>query len=406
MALTIKKIEAAKAKDKNYRISDGNGLSLLILPSGTKTFVYRYRRPVTRKENNITYGQFPELSLADARCLHAHAKALLTKGVDPGEDRKIKKSEESEDNSFKNVASEWLNKNSTEWTPKTHSTNQGRLENHVFPFIGQMPIAEITPKTILAILQRIEAKGIHETAHRVSALCSQVFRYAIFVGKVENDPAHVVKNALPPISKTRKHRAALTDPKEVGKLLRAIEDYTGHYIVKQALRVGLYTFTRSIEIRGMEWDEVDLDRREWRVPSKRMKMRKPHIVPLSSQVLSILNEVKELGLPSIYVFPSVVNNSNMLSENTLNTALRRLGYTKEQLCYHGFRGTCTTLLYETGWPTDMVERQLAHVQTNQVRAAYDHAQYIEERTRMMQSFADYIDSLRDGGSVIPFKKRA
>jgi len=406
MALTIKKIEAAKPKDKNYRISDGNGLSLLILPSGTKTFVYRYRRPVTRKENNITYGKFPELSLADARYLHVQAKALLSKGIDPGEDRKVKKSEESQDNSFESVANEWLKKNSTEWTPKTHRTNQGRLENHVFPYIGEMPIAEITPKEILAILQRIESKGTHETAHRVSSLCSQVFRYAVFIGKSETDPVHIVKNALPPITKTRKHRAALTDPKEVGKLLRAIEDYPGHHIVKQALRVGLYTFTRSIEIRGMTWDEVDFDRREWRVPSTRMKMRKPHIVPLSNQVLSILTDVKELGLPSKYVFPSVVNNSNMLSENTLNMALRRLGYTKEQLCYHGFRGTCTTLLYETGWPKDMVERQLAHVQTNQVRAAYDHAQYIEQRTRMMQSFADYLDSLRDGGSVIPFKKRA
>ena len=269
-----------------------------------------------------------------------------------------------------------------------------------------MPIADITPKNILTILQRIEAKGTHETAHRVSALCSQVFRYAIFVGKAENDPAYVVKNALPPISKTRKHRAALINPKEVGQLLRGIEEYTGHYIVKQALRVGLYTFTRSIELRGMEWDEVDFDRREWRIPNGRMKMRKPHIVPLSDQVLAILKEIKEFETPSKFVFPSVVNNVNILSENTLNQAIRRLGYTKEQLCYHGFRGTCTTLLYETGWPTDMVERQLAHVQTNQVRAAYDHAQYIEERTRMMQSFADYIDNLRDGGKVIPFKKRA
>lgn len=160
--------------------------------------------------------------------------------------------------------------------------------------------------------------------------------------------------------------------------------------------MGLYTFTSSIEIRGMTWDEVDFDRREWRVPNTRMKMRKPHIVPLSNQVLSLLTDVKELGLPSKYVFPSVVNNSNMLSENTLNMALRRLGYTKEQLCYHGFRGTCTTLLYETGWPKDMVERQLAHVQTNQVRAAYDHTQYIEERTRMMQSFADYTETFLSG----------
>ncbi|WP_415712929.1 tyrosine-type recombinase/integrase [Maridesulfovibrio sp.] len=300
--MTIKKIESAKPKDKNYRISDGNGLSLLILPSGTKTFVYRYRRPVTRKENNITYGKFPELSLADARYLHVQAKALLSKGIDPGEDRKVKKSEESQDNSFESVANEWLKKNSTEWTSKTHRTNQGRLENHVFPYIGRMPIAEITPKEILGLLQRIESKGTHETAHRVSSLCSQVFRYAVFIGKSETDPVHIVKNALPPITKTRKHRAALTDPKEVGKLLRAIEDYPGHHIVKQALRVGLYTFTRSIEIRGMTWDEVDFDRREWRVPSTRMKMRKPHIVPLSNQVRSILTAVKELSLPSKYVF--------------------------------------------------------------------------------------------------------
>ena len=406
MALTIKRIELAQSKDNSYRISDGNGLNLLVLTSGTKSFVYRYRRPASKKENTLTYGKYPELSLKDARIAHAEARALLAQGIDPSEDKKQKKSENSQENSLENVAKEWLEKNKSQWTPKTHSTNLGRLDNHVFPFIGQMPIADITPKNILTILQRIEAKGTHETAHRVSALCSQVFRYAIFVGKAENDPAYVVKNALPPISKTRKHRAALINPKEVGQLLRGIEEYTGHYIVKQALRVGLYTFTRSIELRGMEWDEVDFDRREWRIPNGRMKMRKPHIVPLSDQVLAILKEIKEFETPSKFVFPSVVNNVNILSENTLNQAIRRLGYTKEQLCYHGFRGTCTTLLYETGWPTDMVERQLAHVQTNQVRAAYDHAQYIEERTRMMQSFADYIDNLRDGGKVIPFKKRA
>lgn len=406
MALTIKKIEAAKPKDKNFRISDGNGLCLLILPSGTKTFVYRYRRPVTRKENNITYGQFPKLSLADARLLHAQAKALLAKGIDPGEDRKVKKSAGSYDNSFESIAKEWLKKNSIEWSSQTHRVNKGRLENHAFPYIGKVPIADITPKEILALLQRIDAKGTHETARRVSSLCSRVFRYSVFVGKSENDPASIVANALPPISKTRKHRPALTDPKEVGRLLRGIEDYSGHYIVKHALRVGLYTFTRSIELRGMEWSEVDFEQRIWRVPTTRMKMRKPHIVPLSNQVFATLKEIRELELPSKYVFPSVVSNVKILSENTLNQAIRRMGYTKDQLCYHGFRGTCTTLLYETGWPQDMVERQLAHVQTNQVRAAYDHAQYIEQRTRMMQSFADYLDSLRDGGSVIPFKKRA
>ncbi|WP_421902243.1 tyrosine-type recombinase/integrase [Maridesulfovibrio sp.] len=405
MTLTATQVKNTKPKVKLYRIADQGGLCLEIKPTGKKFWRYRYRWQ--GKATMLTLGTYPEVSLADARTAHMEASRTLKSGINPKQSKANKQAEtQAKNDTFELVAREWLKKSSESWTQKTYRTNKGRLVNHVFPYLGFRPISEIYPKDILGILQRIEAKGTIETARRVSSLCSQVFRYAVFIGKAETDPAHTMKNALPPITKTQKHRAALTDPKEVGTLLCAIESYTGHYVVKQALRVGLYTFTRSKEVRGMEWKEVDFERREWRIPADRMKMRKPHIVPLSDQVLSILKELKSLNNPSKYVFPSVVSNVKMLSENTLNMAVRRLGYSKEQLCFHGFRGTCTTLLYETGWQKDMVERQLAHTQTNQVRAAYDHAQYIEERTRMMQSFADYLDNLRDGGSVIPFKKRA
>ncbi|WP_027179283.1 tyrosine-type recombinase/integrase [Maridesulfovibrio bastinii] len=405
MTLTATQVKNAKPKAKLYRIADQGGLCLEVKPTGKKFWRYRYR--FDGKATMLTLGTYPEVSLADARIEHMEASRTLKNGINPKQAKNVKLAEaQAQNDTFELVARAWLKKNSESWTTKTYRTNEGRLSNHVFPYIGHLPISAISPKDILGLLQRIEAKGTLETAHRVASLCSQIFKYAVFINKVEIDPVQIVKGALPPITKSRKHRAALTDPMEVGKLLRYIEEYSGHYIVKQALRVGLYTFTRSKEIRGMKWDEIDFDRKEWRIPAERMKMRKPHIVPLSNQVLTILKEVKQLNNPSKFVFPSVVNNSSILSENTLNTAIRRMGYTKEQLCYHGFRGTCTTLLYETGWPKDMVERQLAHVQTNQVRAAYDHAQYMEERTRMMQIFSDYLDSLRDGGSVIPFKKRA
>ncbi|NDV24432.1 tyrosine-type recombinase/integrase [Desulfovibrio sp. JC022] len=406
MLLTVKKIEKAPAKSRTYDLSDGNALYVRVKPTGGKSFIYRFRRPDTGKQRVLTYGMFPDISLKEARLMHAEAKALIAKGIDPSENKKQNRIQSSGENLFKSIAEQWLERNKPEWSQKTYRTNTGRLTNHVFPYIGSMPIAEISAQNILTLLHRIESKGTIETARRVSSLCSQVFRYAVFLDKIEYDPVQRVKRALPPTSKTKKHRAYLNSPKEIGGLVRALEGYTGHYIVKQALRVGLYTFTRSIEVRGMEWDEIDFENKEWRIPAERMKMKEPHIVPLSRQVMDILTEVKALNHPSNYVFPSVFSKGRILSENTFNVALRRSGYTKEQLCFHGFRATCATRLYEQGWAGDVIERQLAHVERNGVKASYNHATHLEDRRKMMQWLADDFDGLRDGGKVLPLQKTA
>ncbi|WP_421902082.1 tyrosine-type recombinase/integrase [Maridesulfovibrio sp.] len=406
MLLTARKIQTAAPKDKKYDMKDGNALFLRVRPSGVKSFIYRYRHPQTGKPNIYTYGVFPDISLKEAREMHREAKGLVAKGIDPNENKKQNRIQDSGENSFKKIAEQWLERNKADWSQKTYQTNAGRLTNHIFPYIGPKDITDISAQNILNLIHRIETKGTIETARRVTSLCSQVFRYAVFLDKIEYDPVQRVKNALPPTSKTKKHRAHLNSPKEIGSLVRAIEGYTGHYTVKQALRVGLYTFTRSIEVRGMEWDEIDFENKEWRIPAERMKMKEPHIVPLSRQVMDILTEVKALNHPSKYVFPSVISKGNILSENTLNVALRRSGYTKEQLCFHGFRATCATRLYEQGWAGDVIERQLAHVERNGVKASYNHAAYLDDRRRMMQWLADDFDSLRDNRKVIPFKQSA
>lgn len=242
MPLTATQVKNAKPKEKIYRLADQGGLCIEIKPTGKKFWRYRYR--FEGKATMLGLGTYPETSLADARLAHLNAAKTLKSGQNPKKVKEAKQAEtQAQNDTFELVAKMWLDKNQESWTQKTYRTNQGRLSNHVFPYLGSQPISEISPKDILRILQRIESKGTIETAHRVASLCSQVFKYAVFIDKVETDPVQIVKGALPPITKTRKHRAALTDPREVGKLLRYIEDYTGHYIVKQALRVGMYTFT-------------------------------------------------------------------------------------------------------------------------------------------------------------------
>lgn len=407
MPLTVKKVDAAKPRQRKYLLPDGGGLNLQVLPSGTKSFVYRYRRPVSRKENILTYGTYPEISLREARELHQEARKLLSKGVDPGEEKKRarEKADESAGN-FEVVAREWLERFSPEWSDKNTRTVKGRLVKNVFPFVGQRKVWELTASDMLAVVRRVEARGALETARRVRGSCSQVFRYAISTGRADRDPAADIKGVLPPVNKTLKHHAALTEPKEVGGLMRAIEEYSGHYIVKCLLKVGAYTFLRSSELRFAVWSEIDLQRAEWRIPAERMKMKTPHIVPLSRQVVEVLRGLHSVSHDAPYVFHGIWKTSKPISENTGNTALRRMGYTKEEQTFHGLRATASTLLYENGWTSEVVERQLAHIERNQVRAAYDHAQYLEKRRVMMQWYADYLDSLREGGKVVPFPVKA
>lgn len=395
MALTIKQIEAAKPQKKKYKLPDGEALSLQVLPSGVKSFIYRYRRPTTKKENILTYGQYPDLSLKDAREMHRQARELLARGVDPGEAKKQLVLVHAGQDTFESIAREWYSKFSMGWSPSHAKTVIDRLEANVFPYIGDVPISDLNAQNMLTIVQRIHARGAVEVARRTRGICSQVFRYAIVLGKADRDPAADVTGALPPASQTGKHFAALIIPKDVGALLRAIDDYQGTPVVRAALKLSPLVFLRPGEIRKAEWAEIDIDAAEWRIPPEKMKKRRPHIIPLSRQAIDIFKEIYPLTKGRQYIFPGARSPSRPMSENTITAAIRRMGFEKDQMCAHGFRGMATTLLLEQGWPEKVVDLQLAHKEKNKVRAAYDHATHLEARRKMMQAWADYLDQLRE-----------
>ncbi|GAB7024742.1 tyrosine-type recombinase/integrase [Salidesulfovibrio brasiliensis] len=343
----------------------------------------------------ISLGTYPVVGLKQAREARDDCRQLLRAGIDPSE-KNTRAAQNAEALTFEQVGREWLDLFSKQWSAKNIKTVTGRLQLHVFPAIGAKPIAEIVPQDILRMIQSIAARGSIETARRVRGTCSQIFRYAIPKGIVERDPAGDVKGVLPPITKTLKHHAALTAPKQVGELMRAIDGFKGSLIVKYALQVTAYTFLRSSEVRKATWAEIDFESAEWRIPPERMKANRPHVVPLARQVIDVLRQARPLARGSQdFIFPGIRSAARPLSENTLNVALRRLGYTKDEMTAHGFRGTASTLLYENGWPESAVERQLAHIESNQVRAAYDHAKHMSKRREMMQWYADYLDRLRD-----------
>ncbi len=398
MNLTAIKIKNAKPNKKAYKLMDGAGLYLLINKSGGKYWRYNYR--YMGKHKTLSIGVYPEVSLKEARELHYQARRLLSDGIDPTHERKLEKAMklEQSENSFEAIALEWLGRQRPTWA-KSHTDNvEGRLRNHVFEYIGKRPIAEITAPELLTMLRRIELVGHHETAHRVRSVCGQVFRYAIVTGRAERDPSTDLKGALTAVKATS--FAALTDPKEIGGLLRAIDGYSGDFVTKCALRLAPLVFVRPGELRHFEWAEIDFETNEWLIPAEKMKMNADHIVPLSEQAISILLQIKELTGKGKYVFPSVRTRLRPMSENTVNAALRRMGYTREEMTGHGFRAMASTLLNEQGFKEDWIEMQLAHSERNKVRAAYNRAKYLPQRKKMMQQWSDYLDSLRNGADVI------
>lgn len=392
MPLTAKSVEAAKPKKKLYRTLDSEGLYLEVTPAGRKFWRFRYK--FNKKENMLPLGRYPEVSLKDARIRRDKERISISEGIDPAAARKETKAVEQGEHLFKFIANEWFGRCSKEWSPKNSKTVRGRIDLHIIPALGEKDITKIVPQDILSLIQKLEQKGTVETARRVRTVCSQIFRYAILMGWAERDPAGDVKGVLPPISKTLKHFAALTDPRQVGELMRAIDGFQGTVVVQAALKVTAYTFLRSHEIRGGLWREIDFERKVWRIPAERMKMNRAHLVPLSRQVINILQDLYALTGDDTLIFPSIRAKSRQLSENTLNVSLRRLGYTKEEMTCHGFRSTASTLLYENGWREEEVELQLAHVQGNRVRASYDHAKHLKKRADMMQWYADYLDKLK------------
>lgn len=390
MKLNVFTIKNAKPKDKPYKLTDGHGLCLQVMPNGSKRWRIRYY--LGGEENMLSLGLYPEVDLKEARERHLEARRQLARGMCPSESRLEQKAAGLD--SFEAIAREWLEKNNHMWTPGHARQLNRRLEKDIFPWIGKKVITDISPTELLRYLRRIEERGAIETTHRVKSLCGQIFRYAVASGKADRDPTQDLKGALIPVK--TKHHASITDIKEIGGLLRAIDDYTGHFVTKCALKLAPLTFVRPGELRQAEWKEFDLKKVEWRIPSEKMKSRVLHIVPLSKQALTIINELKALTGNGKYLFPSIRTKQRPMSDNSINSALRRMGYAKDEMTGHGFRSMASTLLNELGWKWDAIERQLAHGERNSVRAAYNYAEYLPERKTMMQRWADYLDELKRG----------
>lgn len=404
MALTATCIKNARAVDKPLKLFDGGGLYLLVNPNGSRWWRFKYR--YLGKEKLLSFGTYPDISLKDARDRRDEARKQLAADIDPGEHRKAMKTTLAVrgENSFEIVAREWFAKYSPNWAAGHSDKIIRRLERDIFPWLGGRPIAEITAPDLLATLRRIESRGAIETAHRAQQNCSQVFRYAVATGRAERDSTADLRGALTPVKE--RHHASITDPKRVGELMRAIDGYRGSFITKCALRLAPLVFVRPGELRKAEWVEFDLDGAEWRIPAARMKAREQHIVPLAKQAVAMLQDLHALTGDKQHVFPGVRTNGRAMSENTVNAALRRLGYAKDEMTGHGFRSMASTLLNEQGWHRDAIERQLAHAERNNVRAAYNFAEHLPERRKMMLAWADYLDSLKAGAKVLPLKRVA
>ncbi|WP_374555495.1 tyrosine-type recombinase/integrase [Aquitalea pelogenes] len=403
MPLTDTACKNAKTKDDGApaKYADEKGMYLLVNKTG-KYWRLDYR--FNDKRKTLALGVYPEIGLKLAREKRDEARRLLAEGIDPGELRKVTKatSKLSAVNSFEAVAREWFAKYQPTWSEGHATRIIRRLERDIFPWLGNRPIAEITAPELLASLQRIEKRDAIETAHRAMQNCGQVFRYAVATGRAERNPAADLVGAIAPAVKTS--FPTITDPSKIAELLRAIDGYKGSFITQCALKLAPLVFVRPGELRKAEWSEFDLEHQLWTIPAERMKMREKHFVPLSQQAVAILTELRALTGSRQYVFPGARTNGRPMSDNTVNAALRRLGYSKEDMTGHGFRHMASTLLNEQGWNRDAIERQMAHAERNSIRATYNYAEYLPERTKMMQSWADYLDGLKAGAKVTPLFK--
>ncbi|MCD9029397.1 integrase arm-type DNA-binding domain-containing protein [Luteimonas sp. BDR2-5] len=406
MPLSDIAIRKAKPTGKVQRMFDGGGLYLEVSPAGGKWWRYKYR--ILGKEKRLSFGTYPDVSLASARDQHADARKQVAAGIDPSAHRKAVKAagKERAANSFETIAREWFAKKSPKLVEDYSAKVLARLEGDVFPMLGRLPIAGITSPDVLKAMRRIEDRGAFETAHRTLQTCGQVFRYAIASGRAAADPTIALRGALTPATGT--HHAAITAPEPFGGLLRALDGYDGSAITKYALQLAPLVFVRPGELRHAEWSEFDLEARVWCIPAAKMKMRDDHIVPLSRQALAILEELHEVTGGGLYIFPSARTSRRPMSNNTLNAALRRLGYDKEAHTAHGFRASARTLLDEVlHYRPDYIEHQLAHTVRDPNGRAYNRTAHLPERHKMMQAWADYLDLLRQGrdGAVVPIRKR-
>jgi integrase len=388
MPLTEHQIKAAKAQERPYKLTDAEGLSLLVTPSGGRLWRLRYR--YGGRESMIGLGSYPATSLKLARERRDVARAQLEAGQNPSSVKA--EARDRQGVTFEALATEWLSRQS--FTAKTRSKAEWMLDDLVVPHLGARPINELTAPEILAVLRRIESRGKLETCHRTKWRIGQIIRYAVATGRAERDPTGDLKGAL--TAPKTVNRRAITAPRRFGELLLAIDGYTGQGPTWAAMKLAPLVFVRPGELRAAEWSELalDSDNPEWRIPAARMKMKEEHIVPLARQAVEVLRDLQALTRRGTFLFPSLRTSTRPISENTLNAALRRLGFGKDEMTAHGFRATASTLLNESGVAPDLIELQLAHAERNKVRAAYNRAQRLAERRQMMQRWADYLDELR------------
>jgi integrase len=401
MALTDTAIKKAKAGDKDRKLADGGGLYLLVTPAGGKLWRLKFR--VDGREKKLAIGSYPEISLADARRRRDEARELLAVGKDPSREKQQAKhrAKVSAANTFGEIAQELIDKRRREGMSEGTAAKSEYYIGRMGLVIVRMPIAEIGAPDLLAVLRRIEAKGNYETALRVLQLSSRVFRYAVATARLASDPSRDLRGAL--TAPKVKHYGAIVEAKRAGELLRAIDAYEGQVLTRIAMQLSANVFVRPGELRHAEWNEIDLEAGLWTIPADKMKMRKPHHVPLSRQSVELLRQAHEITGPSGYVFPSIRTRTRPMSENTVNAGLRRLGFMGDEMTAHGFRAMASTLLNESGkWNPDAIERALAHGDEDRVRAAYHRGTHWKERVEMAQWWSDHLDTLRSGAEIVAF----
>ncbi|GAB3097771.1 integrase arm-type DNA-binding domain-containing protein [Aestuariicella hydrocarbonica] len=393
MSLTALEVKKAKAGDKLRKLPAGKSLYLHIPPTGAKYWRLAYR--FAGKQKTLALGVYPDISLKEAIERRDEARKLLANGTDPGEVKRAKKAAnvDAAANSFESIASEWFHIKMCDKSQSHQDRTWRALQKDLFPLLSNRPIKSITPPELLAALRKIEARGAVETAHRAKQTCGQIFRYAIATGRAERDPSADLKGALR--NPVEQHLAAITDPAEVGKLLVAIEAFQGTPVVKAALKLSPLLFCRPGELRHMEWEEINWDSAIWEIPASKMKIKQPHIVPLSNQALLILEELRMLTGRGLYVFPSARGTSRPLSENGVRTALRTMGYDNQTMTPHGFRAMARTILDEVlNFPPEWIEHQLAHAVKDSLGRAYNRTSHLPQRIDMMQQWADYLEMLK------------
>lgn len=412
MSLTDVAIRNAKPRAKPYKLADSGGLHLFVTPAGGKLWRMKFR--VAGKEKLLSFGGWPAVSLASARKERDQAREGLAAGLDPSREKQQAKhrAKVSAANTFGEIASEFIAKRRREGLSKSTAEKSQYYIGRMGPIISRMPIAEIAAPDVLAVLRRIETTGNYETARRVLQLAGRVFRYAVATARLASDPSRDLRGAL--TAPQPKHYGAIIEAKRAGELLRAIDGYDGQLLTKLAMQLSANVFVRPGELRHAEWNEVDLDAGLWTIPAGKMKMRRPHQVPLSKQSADLFRQLHAITGPAGYVFPSIRTRTRPMSENTINAGLRRLGFAGDEMTAHGFRAMASTLLNEARdlktkkhlWKADAIERALAHGDSDAVRGAYHRGEHWDERVEMAQWWSDYLDQLRKGADVVPFPDRA